>query len=427
MNFTQNEKLNQLSETSIVIGVDIASELHYARAFDWRGVELGKVFKFANSAEGFKDLSAWIGRLKKQTQKDSIVIGAEPTGHYWFGLASYLKEQSIKLVLVNPFHVKRSKELDDNHPSKTDAKDPKTIAKLVIEGRYNEPYIPEGIYAELRIATSCRLRIQKEMNSIKNRIQRWLKIYFPEHETVFGKFDAASSMLVLQEAPLPSDIKKLGAEGINRIWRDNKLRAVGMKRAKSLYEAAQETIGCPEGESCSRMEIKLLLQDYQNKTSQYDVIMDVIDGLCRRIPEVAKLLEIKGVGLITVAGFLSEVGDIRRFNSPKQIQKLAGLALRESSSGKHKGQTTISKRGRARLRAILFQAVMPLVAKNTEFAEIHKYYTTRIKNPLKKKQSLIALSCKLIRVFYSILTKGIEYDPQKLIRDIHRPAEYLAA
>ena len=60
MNFTQNEKLKQLSERSIVIGVDIASELHYARAFDWRGVELGKVFKFGNSAEGFKEFYTWI-------------------------------------------------------------------------------------------------------------------------------------------------------------------------------------------------------------------------------------------------------------------------------------------------------------------------------------------------------------------------------
>jgi transposase len=287
MNFTQNEKLNQLSERSMVIGVDIASEVHYARAFDWRGVELGKVFKFENSLEGFEDCYTWIEQLKKQTQKDSIMVGAEPTGHYWFSLASYLKEQNIKIVLVNPFHVKRSKEFDDNHPSKTDAKDPKTIAKLVIEGRYNEPYIPEGIYAELRVATGCRMRIQKEMNSIKNRIQRWLKIYFPEHETVFRKFDAISSMLVLQEAPLPKDIEKLGVEGINRIWRDNKLRAVGMKRAKNLYEAAQKTIGCNEGESCSRMEIKLLLQDYYNKTAQNQAIMDVIDGLCKQIPEVA--------------------------------------------------------------------------------------------------------------------------------------------
>jgi transposase len=427
MNSTQNEKLKQLSENSIVIGVDIASVLHYARAFDWRGVELGKTFKFTNDAEGFNNFYTWIERLKEQKQKECAMVGAEPTGHYWFNLASYLKEKHIKLVLVNPFHVKRSKEFDDNHPSKTDAKDPKTIAKLVIEGRYNEPYIPEGIYAELRIATACRMRIQKEITSIKNRIQRWLKIYFPEHETVFGKFDTKSSMLVLKKAPLPRDVERLGAEGINQIWRDNKLRAVGMKRAASLYEAAQKTIGCTEGEYSSRMEIMLLLQDYLNKDLQYDAVLEVIEKLCMQIPEVAKLLEIKGVGLVTVSGFLSEVGEIGRFKSPKQIQKLAGLALRESSSGKHKGQTTISKRGRSRLRAILFQAVMPLVARNAEFAEMHKYYTMRKKNPLKKKQSLIALSCKLIRVFYAILTKGVDYDGQKLMGDIHRPAEYLAA
>ena len=90
------------------------------------------MFKFANNAEGFKGFYAWIERLKKQAQKDCILVGAKPTGHYWFGLASYLKDQNVKLVLVNPFHVKRSKELDDNHPSKTDAKDPKIIAKLVI-------------------------------------------------------------------------------------------------------------------------------------------------------------------------------------------------------------------------------------------------------------------------------------------------------
>ena len=219
MNCTQNEKLNQVSEQSIVVGVDIASETHYARAFDWRGVELGKVFKFENSMEGFQSFSKWVDILKKKTNKNAVLVGAEPTGHYWFGLASYLKAQEIKLVLVNPFHVKRSKELDDNHPSKTDFKDPKTIAKLVIEGRYNEPYIPEGVYADLRIATACRLRIIKELNGVKNRIQRWLKIYFPEYCKVYAKFEAVSSMIVLRSAPLPADIVALGVEGINKLWR----------------------------------------------------------------------------------------------------------------------------------------------------------------------------------------------------------------
>ena len=121
------------------------------------------------------------------------------------------------------------------------------------------------------------------------------------------------------------------------------------------------------------------------------------------------------------------MGDIRRFKSPKQIQKLAGLALKESSSGKHKGQTRINKRGRKRLRALLFQGTMPLVAKNAEFKAIHNYYTTRSENPLRKKQSLIAVMCKLIRVFYALLTKGIKYDGAKLISDIKRSAEALAA
>ena len=110
----------------------------------------------------------------------------------------------------------------------------------------------------------------------------------------------------------------------------------------------------------------------------------------------------KGIGVITVAGFPEEVGDVKRFESPRQIQKLAGLPLRENSSGKRKGQTTISKRGRSKLRAVLFNAVIPLIAKDSEFWSLHTYYTTRANNPLKKKQSVIAISCKLIRIFYVI-------------------------
>ena len=94
--------------------------------------------------------------------------------------------------------------------------------------------------------------------------------------------------------------------------------------------------------------------------------------------------------------------------------------MRENSSGKHKGQTTISKRGRSRLRAILFNGTIPLIAVNPEFKSLHEYYTTRTNNPLKKKQSVIAVSCKLIRIFYAILTKKVEYSGEKMLADIHR-------
>ena len=119
--------------------------------------------------------------------------------------------------------------------------------------------------------------------------------------------------------------------------------------------------------------------------------------------------------------FFGEVGDIRRFNSPKQIQKLAGLAIANNESGKHRGKAGISKRGRKLLRCILFQAITSLVLHAPEFRYLHHYYTTRVNNPLKGKQSKVALCCKLIRVFYAILTKGVEYDSEKLMSDIVRP------
>jgi len=50
------------------------------------------------------------------------------------------------------------------------------------------------------------------------------------------------------------------------------------------------------------------------------------------------------------------------------------------------------------------------------------YYTTRDNNPLKKMQSLIVIACKILRVIYAILKTGTTYDPQKMLKDIKRPA-----
>ena len=149
--------------------------------------------------------------------------------------------------------------------------------------------------------------------------------------------------------------------------------------------------------------------------------MELVERLTKEIPGFEKLLEIKGIGLVTAAGFIAEIGDIKRFSHPKQIQKLAGLSLKENSSGKHKGKTTICKRGRKRLRYYLTFGMMPLLSKNEEFRALHEYYTSRKENPLKKMQSLVALSNKLIRIFYAILTKNVAYDPQKMMSDIRRP------
>ena len=418
---TQNVKIKAITETTLVLGIDVGSETHYARAFDYRGIEYSKKpFKFSNDEAGFVTFKAWILDIKEKHGKDKVVPGMEPTGHYWFNLGKFLQDNEMKPVLVNPHHVKKSKELDDNNPTKNDRKDPKVIAGLVREGRYMIPYLPEGVYADLRTASNMRFQLQAELTRIQNRISRWFNIYFPEYKTVYGQPDAKSGMLILKVAPLPEDIMTLGIDGVNQIWRDAKVRAVGKARAKTLIEAAEHSVGSKEGEISARMEIRMLLEDYESRNTRLQEVVALIEELVKKIPMAEKLLEIK-----TVSGFLAEVGDISRFNNPKELQKLAGLALVENSSGKHKSETTISRRGRKRLRYLLFEVAMSLVSKNPEFRELHSYYTTRKLNPLKKMQSLMAVAAKLLRVFFAMLTKGVDYDPKKLVGDIKRPAVYL--
>ena len=146
-----------------------------------------------------------------------------------------------------------------------------------------------------------------------------------------------------------------------------------------------------------------------------------IEEKLKEIPYIDKLMAIKGIGLVTVSGFIAEVGDIGRFDNPKQLQKLAGYAIVANDSGKHNGESRISYRGRKRLRYVLYEAAISLIGKNAEFREIHEYYRSRKENPLKKMQSVVAVACKVIRVFYAILTKGVDYDAEKLMRDIRRP------
>jgi transposase len=296
-------------------------------------------------------LEDWARKLAEHNGFKDITLGMELTGHYWFNLGEHIKKKGMRIVLVNPHHVKKSKELDDNNPSKTDRKDPKTIAMLVKDGRYMEPYLPEGVYKELRTAMESRWRIMKELSVIKNRISRWLSMHYPEFIKVFGDWEGKAAMLILKECPTPAKIIEKGIYGIIAIWKRHKIRAVGRKRSVMLLETAGSSVGTKEGIISAENEVQMLLEDYENKMRQYDKTIALIGSLTKEIPEFEKMLEIKGIGLVTAAGFIAEIGDVGRFRHPKQIQKLAGLSLKENSSGKYKGETTICKRGRKRLIA----------------------------------------------------------------------------
>jgi len=113
MNSTQNKKIEQVKETTMIVGIDIGSDKHYFRAFNWRGIELTKKpVAFSNSMEGFNSFYNTITELMHKNNLKEVMVGIEPTGHYWFDLGQFMSDRKINFVMVNPNHVHKTKELD---------------------------------------------------------------------------------------------------------------------------------------------------------------------------------------------------------------------------------------------------------------------------------------------------------------------------
>lgn len=420
MNYTQNWKIKQVKEETLVVGVDIAKKDHVARAQDFRGIDYDKPLKFENNLLGFEFFLHWMNKVAKENNKTEIIVGMEPTGHYWLNINEFLVNYGIKLVLVNPANVKRSKTLDDNSLTKNDIKDAKVIAQLVKDGRYSEPKMPEGIYAELRAAMTHRERLVKDITRIKAKVIQWLDKYFPEYLDVFKAWDGKASIAILKEIPLPGQISDLSAKKILKVIKKGATRGVGKKRARKLKETAQKSIGITEGLKMAHVELSNLIAQYELFTSQKEILEKQVKDLLKKLPEVKYMNSIKGVGLMTIAGFIAEIGNIINYEHPRQIQRLSGLNLIENSSGKHKGKTKISKRGRPRLRSLLYRVTLSLIRSNNEFRKLYDYYTKRLKNPLKSQQARVALVCKLIRILFALGQKQEKYDGEKMLNDIVR-------
>lgn len=422
--FSKDDKLSFIDDDMLIVGCDIGSEKHYMRAIDTRGRELSsKAFSFENNLEGFTSAKDWMIAIAAANSKEQIVMGLEPTGHYWFDLAIWMISEGISVVQVNPYAVKQSKEIEDNSQRKDDTKDPKLIANLVKDGNFGMPYLPEGVYADLRRLSMFRDQLTEDRTRTINRLHREMKIYFPEYKEAFGKLDGGFALSILKVAPFPKDLAKLGEDGIREIWKENKLRGRGYSRAKSIVEIAETSVGMTDGSDSGKKAVAWFAEQLMKLDGELAAVREELRRKAMEVPYAENVLEICGIGSDTLSGILAEMGDISRFDDVKEIQKLSGLGLVACSSGKHNGETKISHRGRKRLRTWLFHAAKSVVVHDPDFKELHKYYTTRPENPLKKMQSLIAIACKLLRIIYTMLKTGVRYDGQKMRADIVRSSK----
>ena len=410
MTKSQNLKFDAIENTDAIVGIDIAKNVHWAGIILPNGKEIKKSFSFHNNKKGIESLVETVKNVLTMLNLKKAIVGMEPTGHYWKSCARYLKKIDwIHVVTVNPKKVKDAKELDDNCQTKNDKKDCMTIARLIKDARFFEPYLPEGIWAELRNVSNTRAELVRKQNAVKCRLVATIDEYFPEYTKVFKNVLSRTSEEILKECPFPEDIKSIGKEELLKHIKKTVKRGYSKKQVETIYELANESIGTTEGIEGAKFQLNMYIEEAKLLEEQIKMTEQELEKQLKETGFYESLISIQGIGIVSAATFVGEVGDINRFDSYEQIRRYAGLNLVENSSGNHKGKTTISKRGRSLLRSILYRMAFTMVNKNAEIKELYKYLTTRKENQLKKKQAIVAVIGKILQIIYAVATKNEEY------------------
>ncbi|HYA11510.1 MAG TPA: IS110 family transposase [Thermodesulfovibrionales bacterium] len=399
MRNSNTKKLKRISEKTLLVTVDMGKVKHtgYYRFPD--GTE-GKTFEFFNSRKGFEEFWWRICQAKRSLNLTDVVIGFESTGPYAEPLLHFLRKRNVRLVQVNPLHTKRLKELQGNSPNKTDKKDPKIIADIIELGHALTVIIPEGTVAELRRLTQARERSIQRMGILLNQLRDLVFLIFPEFMPVMKDITLKSTQYLLKNYPRPQDIGKEGAESLTQILKKVSRGRLGRERAEALYHAAMDSVGIIEGHDSIVLEIKEIISTIEGIERFVSEIESLMSKHLKEVPYSRFILSIKGIGEITAAGLIGEMGDFKKYRTVSEVIKHAGLDLFEISSGKHKGKRRISKRGRPLLRKLLFFASINVVRKG---GILHKQYQHHLKKGMPKIKALVAISRKLLSIIFALV------------------------
>jgi transposase len=249
-------------------------------------------------------------------------VAMESTGVYWKPVYNIL-EEDFEIVLVNARHIK-------NIPGdKTDKKDSRRIAKLLLAGLLKGSFIPTRSVREMRDLTRYKRRIIEQIASEKNRIHKILEDANIKLSTVVSSMSGAVATKIvdamIEGEGSPEELAK---------FRHGKMKASG-----------QELIVALTGNLTAhhKFMLRMVKQSIKDKQLLIEELDKQIDNKLKENEMVldAELLStIPGVDKEAAAYILSEIGDdMERFPDEQHLASWAGLSPgNNESAGKKKVQ-----------------------------------------------------------------------------------------
>ena len=306
----QIAKRQRIKRTTLVIGMDIGNGFNAMCLMNKEGEVLGKYPWIYNTRKGFDFFTKVIEAMKAKKGFKDVLIGMEPTGHYWRKIAYFAKGKGYEVRFVRTTALRHQRELDESSSAKSDVRDAVTIANITREGKYIDTVIEDGVLRQLRTLAHVRERIQRYNTGSKHALRAVLDDYFPELKDIFWSMKSRGLWAVLENSPFPEDVMKIGLRRLTElIAKSSRRKGAAAKKAAELYQAARETVGLKEIGLADRYRVKMYLEEVQRSEERLKEIEKQMKKLLEEVPSAKQILSIPGVGVLSCAVFLGELGN----------------------------------------------------------------------------------------------------------------------
>ena len=402
------------------ICIDVSKNSSHIQGFiESSNTSVSKPIKIYHTKTGFDNIKILYDKLVSLTNLNPIII-FEYTGVYHKCLVSYLDSQKYNYHAVSPLKSAKYRNNSEIRNAKTDKRDCKNLANMFYDNKLGAFYKRNSFYVKLK-------ELSSEYKTNKIHIQK-LEVTLNELiDTIFPCFNIFSDLLsnlslsFFEKYYHPELINNASINDIKSYFMNSKV-----KHTETYYNTLAEKIKIYASDIISGCNLESYTTIFLLDTiRQLKILIDIQKNIKDKLISLAKscsnfdvIKSIPGVGDLSCAFLISELGDILRFNKPEQINAYLGIDPIICQSGIMNGMhLSISKKGNKAGRTILFLIVRSIIRKKVPNNSIKEfYYKKKAQQNVPPKVVLFACANKLIRIIYSLCKSGCIYEysiPQK--------------
>jgi len=397
------------------VGIDVSKGKSMAAALRPMGELVLQPEEYMHTREGLERLVQAILGLG-----EDVRVVLESTGHYHEPVVEVLRSYGLFVSVLNPLLIKYSS--GSIRKVKTDKADAVKIAKYGLDNWMElRPYTPEGevrqqlkLYSrQYNLYMKTAMAMQNNLIALCDKVFPGINELFTSAERPDGAQKWVDFLMDFWHCECVSESSEHAFLGRYQRWCRKKGYYHNEKKAQQVYQKCRGQVTTLPKSEHTRLLVTTAARELTAVRGTLACLREEMVALARRLPEYETVAAMYGVGEVTAAQLMAEIGDVRRFPRRSALVGFAGVDPAVYQSGKIEAQSSpMTKRGSPHLRRTLYQVVCVYLKHAPQDEPVYQFLDRKRREGKHYYVYMTAAQNKFLRIYYARVKECLEGPPQ---------------